>query len=192
MRKKLLQGIRRSILIREGAVAIEFAILVMPYFMLVFAILEISLSFTAGQLFESAAYDVARKIRTGEISSKNTHSLTEFRRVFCNDLRVLFNCSENEIGRPYDLYLDVKQIKSLQEITETVPRKDKSDSSSEIDDRNFSFHPGGPSTYNVLRAYYHWPLFTDLMRQYISSVKHPGKKGDFLLSSIVVFKNEPF
>ncbi|PWL04517.1 hypothetical protein DJ468_01680, partial [Candidatus Liberibacter asiaticus] len=84
MRKKLLQGIRRSILIREGAVAIEFAILVMPYFMLVFAILEISLSFTAGQLFESAAYDVARKIRTGEISSKNTHSLTEFRRVFCN------------------------------------------------------------------------------------------------------------
>ncbi|MEG8099183.1 TadE/TadG family type IV pilus assembly protein [Candidatus Liberibacter brunswickensis] len=192
MRIKLLQGMRLSILKREGAVAIEFAILSMPYFMLVFAILEISLSFTAGQIFENATYEISRKIRTGEINQSNTKSLTEFRKVFCSHLKVLFNCSNKEILSPYDLYIDVIKIKSLNDISTNIPRKNINDYSSEIDDSKFDFNPGGPSTYNVLRAYYHWPLFTDFIRRYMSTVKHPGKSPDFLITSIVVFKNEPF
>ncbi|AKK20333.1 hypothetical protein G293_03525 [Candidatus Liberibacter africanus PTSAPSY] len=188
----MLQGLRRSLLIREGSVAIEFAILSFPYFMIVFSILEMFISFTAGQLFESAAYDIARKIRIGELNKKKVSSLVDFRRIFCQEIGVLFRCSEGEIRTPYDFYVDVHKINSLQFLINKIPRKNGNDYSSEIDDRGFDFDPGGPKTYNVLRAYYHWPLFTDFLHRYITAVKHPGKGTDFLITSIVVFKNEPF
>lgn len=67
MNKNFLQGLKRTIFIREGSVAVEFALLIMPYLILVFAILEIALSFTAEQIFENTTYEIAHKIRTGEI-----------------------------------------------------------------------------------------------------------------------------
>ncbi|CAL9914348.1 TadZ/CpaE-like protein, associated with Flp pilus assembly [Candidatus Liberibacter solanacearum] len=191
MKKNFLQGLKRTIFIREGSVAVEFALLIMPYLMLVFAILEIALSFTAEQIFENTTYEIARKIRTGEIKKSQVPSLREFRDLVCKDLKVFFDCSPGEINNPYDFYLDVREIKSLYDIPMKIPRKGV-DSDSEIDDQDFDFAPGGARTYNVLRAFYHWPLYTDFMHRYISAVKHPGQKGDFLIMSIIAFKNEPF
>lgn len=76
--------------------------------------------------------------------------------------------------------MDVREIKSLYDIPMTIPRKGV-EFDSEIDDQDFYFAPGGARTYNLLRAFYHWPLYTDFMHRYISAVKHPGQKGDFLI-----------
>ncbi len=49
---------------RDGAAAIEFAILAIPYFMIVFAIIETFVAFTAEQLVSNAVDTFARKFRT--------------------------------------------------------------------------------------------------------------------------------
>ncbi|MBY7649492.1 MAG: hypothetical protein C4617_03145 [Candidatus Liberibacter europaeus] len=190
MKNGLFKCIERSIMIREGSVAIEFAILVLPYFLVVFAILEICICFSAEQLFENAAYSISRQIRTGELNTKNT-KMEQLRKNFCHEIRFLIFCSDEELRVPYDFYIDVKQIKSLKDIPVTIPRKG-SNYDDEIDGNGFSFQPGGAGTYNYLRAFYHWPILTNLMVKYMSTVKHAGKRGDYLMVSTVVFKNEPF
>ncbi len=49
--------------------AIEFALIALPFFLLIFAIIEVSLSFTAQQVMSNAADDIARQLRTGEITA---------------------------------------------------------------------------------------------------------------------------
>ena len=62
----------------RGATAIEFALLALPFFTLIFAILETSIVFLAGQILDSAVQDASRKIRTGQAQKPATTS-TSFR-----------------------------------------------------------------------------------------------------------------
>ncbi len=51
---------------KDGAVAVEYAMVAAPFLALVFAILETSIVFFAGQTLETAAADSARLIMTGQ------------------------------------------------------------------------------------------------------------------------------
>ena len=53
---------------REGAAAIEFALLAIPFLMLIFATFETFFAFAGEQLMANAVDTMARKIRTGEIT----------------------------------------------------------------------------------------------------------------------------
>ncbi len=61
----LLSRLRRS---RDGAAALEFAILAVPFFIIIFASIETFVAFTAEQMIASATDSMARKIRTGQIT----------------------------------------------------------------------------------------------------------------------------
>ena len=52
---------------RKGSVAIEFAVLALPFSLLVFAILESGISYAGGQVLANATDDVARQIRVGNL-----------------------------------------------------------------------------------------------------------------------------
>ena len=65
-RKGLLARLARD---RKGSVAIEFAMLIIPFSMLVFAILESSLSFAAQQVLANGTDDLARQLRTGQLKA---------------------------------------------------------------------------------------------------------------------------
>ena len=41
----------------------------LPFFLLIFAMIEVSLSFTAQQVMANATDDIARQLRTGEITT---------------------------------------------------------------------------------------------------------------------------
>src|SRR5690606_22221945 len=58
----------------DGAVAIEFAALIIPFCLLVFAILESCISFAAQQILSNATDDVARQFRTGQIRQADLES----------------------------------------------------------------------------------------------------------------------
>ena len=50
---------------REGSNAIEFGLVALPFFLLLFGILEIGLMLLVDALVETAASDAARQVRTG-------------------------------------------------------------------------------------------------------------------------------
>src|SRR5690349_15334439 len=88
---------RRIIRSKDGAAAIEFALLAIPYFLIVFAIVETFIAYTGEQLVANAVDTMARKLRTGNITyglNRSTDKTqAEFRRAFCGEVSILITCS---------------------------------------------------------------------------------------------------
>lgn len=182
---------------REGAAAIEFAILAIPFLMLVFATLETFLAFAGEQLMANAVETMARKVRTGEITfglGKSTDMTeAEFREAFCAEIVILNMCSSTEATTPSKLFIDVRQFSSFADMPREVPRV-SSDTYADLDTSEFAFSPGGPETKNMVRAYYRWQVLTDLIRPYITNIRPPDKliPTDFLIVSTSAFQNENY
>lgn len=182
---------------RQGAAAIEFALLAIPFLMLVFATFETFLAFAGEQLMANAVNTMSRKIRTGEITfglGKPTDMTeAEFREAFCAEISILNMCSSTEVNTPAKLYLDVRQFANFADMPKDIPRV-SSDEYSDLDTSEFAFAPGGPDSKNMVRAYYRWQIMTDLIRPYITNIRPPDKiiPTDFLIVSTAAFQNEKY
>nr|WP_245571260.1 TadE/TadG family type IV pilus assembly protein [Neorhizobium alkalisoli] len=174
---------------RDGAAAIEFAMLAIPYFMIVFAILETFIAYTGEQLVANAVDTMARKLRTGNITASNTDR-TAFRRTFCNEVSIMIKCSEEEIATPDKLWLDVRSFPSFADIPGNVPLN----SSQDLDTSSVNnYTPGAQKTINMVRAYYRWDVVTDLLRPYITNVRPSGGRPNyFLIVETATFRNEDY
>ena len=86
---------------QDGAAAVEFALVAVPFLALLFAILETALVFFAGQTLETAASDSARMIMTGQGAN---WSVSDFQTQLCGttqnptSINALFNCQKIAIS----------------------------------------------------------------------------------------------
>ena len=187
-RRWSIAAFRRS---RDGAAAIEFALLAIPYFMVVFAIIETFIAFAGEELVSNAVDTMGRKIRTGQITAANTDR-TAFRTAFCNEISILITCSSTEAATPNKLFVDVQKFSSFAAIPTTIPKKSTA-ANADIDTSGFQYAPGGAGTINMVRAYYKWQVITDLIRPYISNVKPTdGSSAYFLIVATAAFQNEQY
>jgi Flp pilus assembly protein TadG len=171
---------------RDGATAIEFALLALPFFMIVFASIETFVAFTGEQLLANATDTLARKIRTGEIPATTTQE--QFRIAFCEEISILMPCSATEAKTPSKLFTDVRSFAKFSDIPQSVPIVD-----GDLSTANFKFAPGGKNSINIVRAYYRWDVMTDLIRPYLSNVKSSdGSNQNYLMIATAVIQNEDF
>ena len=70
--------IRRFIKAKDGVAAVEFALIAAPFFMLLFAILEVAMIFFSSLVLENGVINAARTIRTGEFQ-KTGGGIHEFK-----------------------------------------------------------------------------------------------------------------
>ncbi len=188
---------RRLVGDRKGSTAIEFAILALPFFIVVFASIETFVAFAGEQLLANATDTLARKIRTGEITfnqGKSTDmSETEFRQAFCDEIAILMTCSAAEVNQPEKLYLDVREVSDPSLFPTAVPRVGSS-SSSDLDTSGFQFAPGGAQQFTMVRAYYRWQVITDLVRPYVTNLRPAGSSmpRDYLMVATATFRNEDY
>lgn len=182
---------------RDGAAAIEFAILAVPYFVIIFAIIETFVAFAAEQLVTNAVNTLGRQLRTGQITYQLNRTtdmdVTKFRKAFCDEVNIMIQCSETEISTPSKLYIDARTFASFGAIPKTIPRV-SSATFADIDPTSFKFTPGGPDTINMLRAYYRWQVITDLVRPYITTIRPSdgSMPSDFLIVATTAFQNENY
>lgn len=174
----------------NGATAIEFALLAIPFFLLIFAIIETCIAFAAEQTLNYAVDKLGRELRTGQITF-NTGASTditedEFRTRLCNEVSIVFTCGSDVNNR---LFFDLQNYSSFASIPTDVPL-----SSGRLDTSGFNFNPGGPSTINVLRAYYAWKVTADLFRPYIANVKLAGSSDEnhYLIVATTAYRNEAY
>ncbi|WP_244474704.1 MULTISPECIES: TadE/TadG family type IV pilus assembly protein [unclassified Rhizobium] len=188
---------KRLVRSREGSAAIEFAILSIPYFMIIFAILETFIAFAAEQLVTNAVNTLGRQIRTGQITyglNRSTDKTKEqFRQLFCDEVKILITCSATEVTTAAKLYIDARTFSTFAAIPTTIPRMTTA-AYSDINPATFAFTPGGPETINMLRAYYRWQVITDLVRPYITTIRPAdgSMPSDFLIVATTAFKNEKY
>lgn len=196
-RRRARGSLREFVRSRDGAAAIEFALLAIPYFLIVFAIIETFVAFTAEQVVSNAVDTLARQIRTGQITADpNKTSYTtsqQFRQAFCNEIAVLITCSSSEVQTPANLYLDVESYSSFASMPTTIPRKSSTDPYSDLDTTGFTFTPGGAKSMNMVRAYYRWQIITDLLRPYLTNVRPTdGSASIYLIVATAAFQNENY
>lgn len=198
-RHPVLKRLRHVLRSKDGATAIEFALLAVPYFVIIFAIIETFVAFTAEQMVANATDTLSRKLRTGQITYNMSRPATDmtapqFRQAFCNEISIIITCSASEVSTPAKLYLDVETYSSFNAIPTTIPRV----STAAYADLNVSavskFSPGGPSSINMVRAYYRWQVITDIVRPYITNIRPTNGSipTDYLIVATTAFQNEKY
>ncbi|MCO6391471.1 pilus assembly protein [Aliihoeflea aestuarii] len=175
--------LRRFLRRRDGSTAIEFSILVIPFVLLVFAILESCISFAAQQIMTNAADDVARLYRTGQERSpsdpnQSAAEAVRLRAMVCDKMQILVSA-----GCP-GLSVDLRTFNSFASVSSIdTPIKD-----GDLDTGQFGAMAGGAGSKNMLRVYYKWPIITDLMRLSMSNLSG----GKVLHFAMVTWQNEPY
>lgn len=159
----------------DGAVALEFAIVSIPFFALLFAIIETALMFFVSQILDSAVTKAARQIRTGQAQQVGMTAST-FKTNVCNNMYALVNCGSN-------LYIDVKTYTSFNGYTPAPPIDPTTKQM-----KPTTFTPGGSGDIVVVRAFYAWPVYFNLLAAKATKLSD----GRVLLGAVVAFRNEPF
>ncbi|WP_295808227.1 TadE/TadG family type IV pilus assembly protein [uncultured Nitratireductor sp.] len=164
--------LRRFIKNEEGVAAIEVAFLGLPFFFLIFVILEACIGFAAQQLVANATDDVARLFRTGQIRSSEVNE-ARLRELLCERMSILM--SETCPG----LEVDLRQFDTFEDAAKSNLGFNEDGS---IDTKT---ELGLALTKNMLRVYYRWPVVTNMLADRLPD-------GKLLLFSSNTWQNEPF
>lgn len=159
----------------RGATMIEFAIIMVPFFIILFGIFEVGFVFWGTFELENATEDAARQIRTGQIQNGGAAA---FKAQVCSRVVLLSRCNE-------DLRLDVRSFNDFADIQNNpIAPLDKDGKLT----NNFNFNTGGPRSIVLVSTFYPWRLINAISSVSLSNMAG----GDRLLSASAAFRNEPF
>ena len=161
---------------RRGATAVEFGLIAVPFFFIIFGLMEICLIFIMSTVLEHAVSDAAREIRTGQAQEAG-FSQIDFRKSVCDKMFDLMGCDSN-------LHIDVKELSSFS----TADLSSPIDSNGNFDDSDFDFEPGGANEIVAVRVFYEWGLVTPILSAPLANLAN----GKHLIQATAVFRNEPF
>jgi Flp pilus assembly protein TadG len=168
-------ALRRFVRQNDGATAAEFGLVAAPFVALTFAILQTGLVFFAGQTLETAAAVGGRLIMTGQAQTQGW-TAAQFKQQICTSITAIFNCQSS-------VYVDVETYSSFAAVNLGLPLSNGNFNSSSL-----GYNPGGPGDIVVLRLYYQYPVFVNLLGFNLSNMN--GNLN--LLAATAVFKNEPY
>jgi len=175
---KLRKSLRRFGKDRKGAAALEFSLVVIPFFMLTFGLAEVSMIGFAQTSLDFAVAETARQIRTGEAQMNNVGE-SQIKARLCDELgRFIFLTCEG------NLYLDVDRFASF--VAANAGESPIQDG--EFDDSGMGYDPGDASDIVVVRAYYRWEIVTPMFADVFANIDG----GQRILASTMMFRNEPF
>jgi Flp pilus assembly protein TadG len=174
-----MRAFRRFARARRGSAAVEFAFVLMPFFLLTFGLAEVAMIGFAQTSLDFAVSETGRQIRTGQ-AQMNGVSEAQIKAQLCDEINnfIVMGCDGN-------LYLDVRRFNSFTDANNNALNS--------VQNNNFSaagmgFQPGDPSDIVVVRAYYRWKVITPLFEPIFENVSG----GQRILVSTMMFRNEPF
>ncbi len=161
---------------KDGATAVELALVATPFFALLFGIIELALIFLVSSSLDNATAQAARTIRTGQLQG-GTPTAAAFKTTICNNFGWMqSDCTSN-------LNVDVRTFSNFTSVTAPQPV-----TNGVFNPAALTFTPGGPADIVVVRAYYQWPLIAPLMSQALQQLNG----GKALITSVATFRNEPY
>jgi Flp pilus assembly protein TadG len=164
---------RRFVRDKKGASAVEFGLVVLPFFLLLFMIVETAIVFFAGQTLETAVSDSARLILTGQAQTAKFDA-SAFKSAVCGKVYGLFDCNSS-------MYVDVKTYANFSSINSNV----QFDGSGKP---VTTYSPGNPGDIVVVRLIYQWPIIVPFVQKYLGTNGGSSR----LLVATAAFRNEPY
>lgn len=156
----------------DGTTAIEFSMLLMPYMLICFGIIELSMMFTSASILEGATHSAARMIRTGELQQSSGDPEQMFRDGLCQSAVILIRCE--------DMVIEVQTLDSY------------ADYSAPTFDANGNMVPsgfdaGGSNDKVLIRVAYRYAMVTPIVGNLLN-----GSDGSTLFVSTIVLQSEPY
>jgi Flp pilus assembly protein TadG len=158
----------------KGATTLEFALVAIPTFMLLFGTLEFGILIFESSVVEGATRAAARKVRTGEAQISADANGT-FKTAFCANLFNAFDCST--------FRYDVRNFADFPNIVLPPITFDANGMAN-----NVVFQPGGAGTVTTVRVIHQHVFATPL----IGSLMGAGTSNSIPVTSTAVFKTEPY
>jgi len=158
----------------RGATAVEFGFVALPFLALMMALLEAGLLFFAAQTLDTATVRAARLIRTGQAQQQNFDA-DQFKERICDVVGLFMSCE--------NLRVEVRTYTDFDRVDLSPPSME----SGELPD-DFAFEPGNGGDIVVVRAFYEWPVFLNLLGGGFAGLPN----GNRLLIAAAAFRNEPF
>lgn len=168
----------------RGVTAVEFGILALPFFTIIFAILETTMVFLAGQVLDGAVEDASRQIKTGQAQS---FEIDDFRALMCEYTFRLFGPDCSGVRVVVDVIDDFTSTETATMPTTTCEEDEDGKVVCELDVEE-DYAPGAGGSVVQVTAYYRWPLVIAL--PYFNLANQPDNAR--LLAATRVFRNEPF
>ncbi|AWN38833.1 TadE/TadG family type IV pilus assembly protein [Methylobacterium radiodurans] len=180
LRARLLAAGRGFVRSRSGAGAVEFALLAVPFLLLLCVVVEAAMMTLSQQTLDSAVDRAARALRTGAFqdAADGNDPASRLRRVMCGGAAVLFRCA--------DLKLDVTRGSSFAAMSIADP----------YDSQRKDWAPGFGSTFQC-------PLGRDVVAvraavpvlrlfNALDFTRHPMGSNAQLLVATAIFSTEPY
>ena len=167
---------RRSRAPREGTAAIEFAIVALPFFFVILAILELGIIFLVDSTMESAVQQASRLVRTGQAQG-GAVSPAQFKTALCQGMSVFEGDCEARAT------VDVRVIPQFRNPAPPDPTAD-----GQLDPAEGEFDPDAAGDLMLVRVWYQHPVVTPALSQALTRLDSGGA----LISVTTAFRNEPF
>ncbi len=168
-------AVRRFLQDVRGAAALEFGFIAPPFFLLLFSMFEVGLTYTADAVLQSAVTDTARKIRTGQVQSAGL-TREQFRKLVCDEINILLSCDQR-------LQIDVRRFSAFTGAGFTNPLDEAGNFRND-----YKFEPGSPCDVVLVRAFYAWDPVTPGLGDFMANMSG----GSRLLQGTAAVRNEPF
>lgn len=166
-------SMKRSRKAREGAAALEFALVAVPFFVLLFSLIELGLVFIIDAVAENATVEASRLVRTGEAQNQG-FTPEKFKQAFCDNMSVFkSDCAARTT-------VDVRVVTDFAAAVNAP-------STNGIPDQ--PLYDGGDAEDLILvRVWYKQPMIVPSLTQAVGS----SGTGQVVISATTAFRNEPW
>ncbi|MDO8422441.1 MAG: pilus assembly protein [Parvibaculum sp.] len=160
----------------RGSVAVEFALTAIPFFTLLFAIMEAGIIFFASATLDQSVNDAARLVRTGQAQTAGT-TVQQMTNTICGKVVLLSDCANK-------LKLDVRVYSNFSSVAFPTVLDD----SGAIQNNKLAFGMGSAGDIVLIRAFYVWSI----MSPFSTGLANNASGSNRLLQSSSAFRNEPY
>lgn len=185
-----LRSPRHFAFCRNGATAVEFALVAVPFLALLVAMFETALVFFAGRVLDEVAEEASRYIMTGGAQQSNM-TQAQFISYICTGktntggttnynpalVNALFNCNNLMVN-----------IQNYTDFASTNTECQTLTFNNGAVSNTWNYSPGTPGSIVVVQVMYQWPIVLGPLAFNLSNLSN----GNRLLCSTAVFKTEPY
>ncbi|MGC1464291.1 MAG: TadE/TadG family type IV pilus assembly protein [Pseudolabrys sp.] len=158
---------------QDATAAVEFGLVALPFFALLFAIIQTALVFLANQTLEAAVSSAGRLIMTGQAQIAN-YNQQDFKNAVCKQVVAMFDCAGG-------VSVSVQKYASFAATSTTPPVQNGQLNTT------MPYDAGGPGDIVVVQLYYLWPITVSLLGDNLSNMG-----SNRLLVATSAFRNEPY
>jgi len=170
----------------DGATAVEFAFVALPFFALLFGIMELAIVFFVNSALVHATSEAGRLIRVGNFQACG--GADEFKALVCENMNGMGNCWKN-------VRIDVVEGESfktiaLPDIPPVQPRDDTQSGEDAIPQTaNGVYNANAAGDTMVVRSVLHYRL---VLPPLLTRLDSPTGSGARTMVATTAFRNEPF